>query len=155
MRLIVDTSICRGHGQCAFVDPSVVTMGPDGKSRPAELALQGELASTLGNLALLYQGTERLADAETTFEEALGLFQKDKLSSQVERRQNVRGGRRFRQGCALSAIQLELLGALQPEACAEELLGVNRGPEKLAQFVEPSASSQAIDLHLTFSGRRP
>jgi ferredoxin len=42
MRLIVDTSICRGHGQCAFVAPSVVTMGPDGKSRPAELALQGE-----------------------------------------------------------------------------------------------------------------
>ena len=62
-----------------------------------------------------------------------GFRQGGELSEQVERRQNIRRGRRFRQGRAPAAIQLELFGALGSETRAEEFLRITRGPEKLAQ----------------------
>ena len=63
MRLIVDTSLCKGHAQCAFVAPSVVTMGPDGKSRPTEVALEGEQLSQAKDAVLFCpEGALELAE---------------------------------------------------------------------------------------------
>ncbi|MEU7542232.1 ferredoxin, partial [Micrococcus luteus] len=42
-RLLVDWTLCRGHGLCADVVPGIVKLGPDGYPEKASMALPARM----------------------------------------------------------------------------------------------------------------